>query len=381
MDLFSEALKDAFEKMGYSCMVLDAGNMESELIRLKKQLGLEAGSDFSSQAAVITFNNMGYNLEQETGCNLWDRYQIPYHNILMDHPFHYAPALKAAPETTRLYCIDRNHVAYVKRFFQNIHQVDFLPHAGIQQENEQLVPLESRPIDVLYPGSLSKYKIELLIPDFGQFQDFDAGELCSEVLKELVTHPDRTTEEVLEAYFGELELPLSEQELGDYIAKFRFLDAYATSFFREQSVRLLVENGIHVMVLGDGWEQCQWANHENLTLGGKVLAHQVLPLMQQSKIVLNTMTWFKDGSHDRVFNGMLAGAAVVTDDSRYMGEQFENHKELEYFSLEEIQELPVLVEELLSDLPGTQKMADCGRMAAEKKHTWMNRAKELEKRF
>ena len=45
-------------------------------------------------------------------------------------------------------------------------------------------------------------------------------------------------------------------------------------------------------------------------------------LMYDSKIVLNTMTWFKDGTHDRVFNGMLAGAVAVTDSSIYMKENF-----------------------------------------------------------
>ena len=32
----------------------------------------------------------------------------------------------------------------------------------------------------------------------------------------------------------------------------------------------------------------------------------MIDVMNDSKIVLNTMTWFKDGTHDRVFNGMLA---------------------------------------------------------------------------
>ena len=35
-------------------------------------------------------------------------------------------------------------------------------------------------------------------------------------------------------------------------------------------------------------------------------ADKIVDLMYDSKIVLNTMTWFKDGTHDRVFNGMLA---------------------------------------------------------------------------
>ena len=146
-------------------------------------------------------------------------------------------------------------------------------------------------------------------------------------------------------------------------------------------MRILVENGIRVVVYGEGWERTDWADNSNLILGGKVLAPEVLPLMYRSKIVLNTMTWFKDGSHDRVFNGMLSGAVVVSDASVYMQEQFENHKELELFELEAIQELPAIVDDLLRDLPWAQEIADAGRKKALEAHTWKQRAHEIARTF
>lgn len=388
MDLFTDELIQAFEKMGYATMCLDAAHMEDSLKELSVMLGvscLKKGDqvDLSELAACITFNNMGYNLCEDKGFNLWAYYHIPYYDIQMDHPFHYADKIRHLPDTTRLYCIDRAHVDYVKRFFKNIRWVDFLPHGGtaIDEQDLPILPLSERPVDVLYAGSLSKYRIELLIPDFDQFRGFDAGELCNQVLQELVRHPFRTTEEVLEEYFGGLELPMTEEKLERYISQFRFLDAYAVSFFREQAVRLLVENGVKVAVYGEGWERTDWCTHPNLILCGKVLAPEVLPLMYHSKIVLNTMTWFKDGSHDRVFNGMLSGAVVVSDSSRYMKEQFENHREIEMFELEEIGELPAIVEDLLNDLPRAQKIADAGRKKAMRYHTWEQRASEIERTF
>jgi hypothetical protein len=388
MDLFTDELMQAFGEMGYPIMALDAECMEESLEGLSAYLGVPCRknptqADLSGTAACIAFNNMGYNLCEDMGFNLWEQYGIPYYNIQMDHPFHYADKLRCAPSTTRLYCIDRGHVGYVKRFFPNIPWVDFLPHAGtaVDERDMEILPLEKRPVDVLYAGSLSKYRIELLIPDFEQFRGFDAGELCSQVLQELVAHPSRTTEEVLEQYLGELELPISEEQLGSYISQFRFLDAYAVSFFREQAVRLLVESGIRVAVYGEGWDLTDWSDNPNLVFCGKVTAPEILPLMHQSKIVLNTLTWFKDGSHDRIFNGMLAGAVVVTDSSRYLKEQFENHKELEFFELEEIGGLPAIVDDVLGDLQWAQQIADRGRMAAQKNHTWAHRAKEIERTF
>lgn len=388
MDLFTDELMQAFSQMGYFTVALDAGHMQESLYELSEILGVSCQKkgveeDLSEQAACITFNNMGYNLCEDKGFNLWEYYRIPYYNIQMDHPFHYADKLIHAPDTTRLYCIDRNHVAYVRRFFTNIRWVDFLPHGGTAiDEQDMAVPrLADRPVDVLYAGSLSKYRIEMLIPDFDQFRTFDAGVLCNQVLQELVQHPFRTTEKVLEQYFAELELPMTEEELGRYISQFRFLDAYAVSFFREQAVRLLVDNGIRVAVYGEGWEQTDWSSHPNLVLCGKVLAPEVLPLMYHSKIVLNTVTWFKDGSHDRVFNGMLSGAVVVSDSSIYLKEQLKNHEEIEMFELEDIGELPAIVQDLLDDLPRAQRIADAGRKRAMQEHTWEQRARELEQTF
>ena len=387
MDLFTDELMQAFQKMGYPLCVLDAEDMEQSLRRLSGLLGVSClkkeEADLSQDAVCIAFNNMGYNLCEDKGFNLWEQYGIPYYDIQMDHPFHYTDKIRQLPRTCRLYCIDRNHVAYVQRFFRNVRWAEFLPHGGtaIDERDLKVLPLAKRPVDVLYAGSLSKYRIELLIPDFDQFRGFDAGELCSEVLQELVRHPARTTEEVLEEYLAGLELSLTEEALGEYISQFRFLDAYAVSFFREQAVRILVENGIRVAVYGEGWERTDWCHHPNLILGGKVLAPEVLPLMYHSKIVLNTMTWFKDGSHDRVFNGMLAGALVVSDSSRYMKEQFANHREIELFELKEIAGLPGIVEDLLSDLPRAQRIADAGRKKAMQEHTWEQRAQMIEQTF
>ena len=106
-------------------------------------------------------------------------------------------------------------------------------------------------------------------------------------------------------------------------------------------------------------------------------APQILPLMNDSKIVLNTMTWFKAGAHDRIFNGMLAGAAVVTDDSTYLRRTFTEGKELVMFSLKELQTLPERVFDLFGHSSHMQELADCGYRAAKEGHTWKNRAEYI----
>lgn len=238
-------------------------------------------------------------------------------------------------------------------------------------------PLNDRNIDVLYAGALPIYTVAKMIPDLHSIPEVDGEHMMQSVLGKLVQHPEQTTEQAIEAYVRTVRGDISDGRLQEIIVKMRFLDSYATSFFREQAVRILVESGIHVTAYGVGWDQCEWSDNPYLTYGGKVPAPQILPLMNDSKIVLNTMTWFKAGAHDRIFNGMLAGAAVVTDDSTYLRRTFTDGKELVMFSLKELQTLPERVFDLFGHSSHMQELADCGYRAAKEGHTWKNRAEYI----
>lgn len=385
IDLFTAAFSDAFRKLGCVCHVIDIREKEEAMGRLKRLTEEERIS------GIVTFNNIGYNLSFAEGRNVWEEQEIPYINILMDHPFHYAYALSHAPKTSVVFCTDRNHVKFLRRFYPHIEQVDFMPHAGMEADISEFAEAgrcrlclqgdafhpaaEERPIDVLYAGGLSRYVAEGLVPDLGGIAEFDAFALTQETLSYLMKHPGQTTEDAIEAYFLSVGKQYLDRELNHWITELRFIDSFAASFYREQAVRVLVENGIRTTVFGGGWDKCEWSANPNLVYGGKVLAPQVLELMNQSKIVLNTMTWYKNGIHDRIINGMLAKAAVVTDESEYLKETFlQGEKKLVTFRLPEIQELPALVRELLENPKQAEEIAENGYWFAKEHHTWKERA-------
>jgi hypothetical protein len=371
LDLFTGELCAAFEAQGFSSYTYDASRQAESKAQL---IGiLDETRAQGTGCAVVTFNNLGYNLALPDGRNLWEAYEVPYINILMDHPFHYEKPLRKAPKTAVVLCTDRNHVRYIRRFYKNIRQTDFLAHAGVELGSRHK-PLAERGIDVLYAGALPIYTVADMIPDLTSIPEVDGQEMAQTVLGELVHHPEKTTEQAVEEYISAVRNDITDDRLQEIIVKMRFIDSYATSFFREQAVRILVENGIRVTVYGTGWDQCEWSGNPYLTYGGKVLAPQILPLMNDSKIVLNTMTWFKAGAHDRIFNGMLAGAAVVTDDSTYIRHEFTDGKELSMFSLKNLASLPERVCGLFGHLDRAQEMADRGYVSAKENHTWKSRA-------
>ena len=348
-------------------MIFNSQDMEGSMIKL---------SEFIKKPvkAVVTFNNLGFNMELIKGQNIWEQLQIPCINILMDHPFIHKKALDNAPANAVVICPDRNHMKFVQRFYPQIPIVGFLPHGG-KAKDISIKPICERSIDILYAGGISYKFIEQSKPDFKEFT-FDAKKIANETYEELINNPDRTTEDAIEERLLHNGIILSDNELLNVIEKLHYIDMKAVSYYREKAVKTLVDAGFKVTLYGTGLEVCDWIDNENLDYRGRVSADKIVDLMYDSKIVLNTMTWFKDGTHDRVFNGMLAGAVAVTDSSIYMKENFTDN-ELVMFELEDIDKLPHIINDLVTDKYKMQKIADEGRKKALQFHSWEKRADEL----
>ena len=379
LDLFTYELKREFEEFGYETMIFDVREMGESLRKL---------AQFMEQPveAAITFNNLGFNMELHPGRNIWEELKIPCINILMDHPFCYHTALASAPKNSVVLCTDRNHMNYVSRFYPHIPVAGYLPHAGKETKGRKK-PIRERTIDVLYAGGLSRTFAKKTIPDLSKYADMNVRTICEETWQKLLEHPDKTTEAALEETLLEQGLFFEDARLAEIIADLHFIDLYAVSHFREKTLRALAESGIKIVLYGAGWEDCEWIQRPNVHYGGRVPAEEIVEKMQDAKIVLSTMTWFKDGTHDRVFNGMLQGAAAVSDTSVYMKEEFRGFKrpgqaderELVLFELQEISSLPEQIKELLNDDVLLQSIADRGYRKAKEEHTWHNRTKELQK--
>lgn len=169
-------------------------------------------------------------------------------------------------------------------------------------------------------------------------------------------------------------------QLLDAMNTMQAVDLWIRTCFREKAVRILAEAGIPVHVVGQDWEQVCWKQPKNLTISGKALdSAQCVQFMSQAKIALNTMPWFKDGAHDRIFTAMLQGAVSLTDDSKYLRENFQDWDTLVYYDLHTLEQLPELVCSLLRDPERMYAISRRAKETAEQSHTWKQRAQVLRK--
>lgn len=372
LDLFTMDMADQFLKMGHEVMIYDVRDTAGSL---NKFAVFASGKiDFA-----LGYNNLGFNMELSPGHNVWDDMGILFINILVDHPFHYRTALLNAPRNCAVLCCDRNHVDYILRFFPNIPMAAFLPHGGTCLEPGDI--LANRSIDVFYAGGLSRDLVRQIMPVCSKYKTFDGKKMTEEVYDYLINNPSELSENAIEQYLKDRKVEVGDEELSEIITDFRVVDSFATSFYREKTIETLVNNGIDVMVCGRGWENCKCFHSPHFRYRGFIPPQNVTKIMCNSKIVLNTMTWFKDGSHERVFNGMLAGAVAVTDTSGYMKEIIEQKHNGVMFELSEINELPDLLRDLLDNCSSAQKIADAGYDLAKNNHMIRHRAIDIAETF
>lgn len=375
---FSEQIASALEASGYDTYCIDYERLYESLEGVRRFA-------VRGETALLTFNFIGLGDEEifreETGGFLWEAYDMKYLNILVDHPFYYHARLVQVLPRMTLFCVDREHVAYVKRFYPGI-PVKFLPLAGNMRRGETLLSGESGQMrEALYdlvftanyvPPAQLERQICLLDEEY---RSFYRG-----ILEDLILDPAQSVDAVMERHIRREIGDVSDRDLCAALGGMVLVDLYARTYFRGEVVRTLAEQGVRVDVFGAGWEMLSCGKPENIIRhGGQVTSAVCVEAVRNARLSLNLMPWFKDGAHDRIFTAMLQRTVCVTDDSRYLRGEFADGEGLVYFSLKEREHLPGLVKTLLHDAPELEEIAEKGFRKARAGHTWRERAAELAK--
>lgn len=364
---FSEELAKAFVRMGYEVYLFD---FEKEYEGINDLIWFCENEN----TVMVTFNFIGMNGEEifDTGggVSFWDQREILCVNILVDHPFYYHELLKKLPKRYILFCVDQFHVKYMERFFPEIRQVFFLPLGGTRV-SDIFIPYEEREYDIVFTGN---YTPPHTFDKYINRIDEDYARFYHNIIDDLVRNPDKTIEAAVEKQTRAEIDGLTKEDLKSAFASTIFIDLYVRFYFRALAVKTLADNGFRVEVFGKGWDLLECKNKKNLICHGSVDSCECLCSMRNSRISLNVMPWFKAGAHDRIFNSMLSKSVCLSDGSTFIREQFTDQKDMVFYSLDAIDKLPAIAEDLLSHPVKAKNIAENGYQKAWESHSWKNRA-------
>lgn len=359
LNYMAEQYAHSAEVLGHTVFRYDKSKMEESYEKL--MCFRENGLDMA-----VVFNNVGFQMFLDSGKSLWDVWGIPCYNIIVDHPMYYFDTLDCAPRNGIVACADKNHRDYIRRFYPTVKRTIFLPTAGeCLKPFEDLKPFAQRSIDVLFIGT---YKYDDEIP----YYDFQL-----QLTRELIKNPDKTFEATIESCLLSDDIHLSEENLKEFIQAHRFIDKNTGALFRLEILRALINSGITVTVYGDQFEKTDLYGHPNFIYKGRCSTEEGIRLMEDSKIVLNQLAWFKAGSSERVYEAMLQGAVSLTDDSSYLRETFMDDVDIKFYSLKRLHALPDIVRSILTDSERTEMLRINAYQKAAKYHTWLQRTETL----
>lgn len=322
--------------------------------------------------------------QAKAGRTVWERCGMRCVNILVDHPMYFHKKLLCAPEDMLLFCIDREHVRYVRRFYPDI-RTEFLATAGNLPKEEmwaggagsgvpEPVPFEQRGYDLVFTANYVSF--DDLTARLGrqgpEYEAFYRG-----ILDDLTARPGQSVDAVMERHITEELGERPDRERREAMAGMAAIDLCARAFYREAVLNALAEADIRVHVFGADWERMPCREPHNLILNGRqVDSAACVQAVRSAKISLNVMPWFQDGAHDRVFTAMLQGTAALTDASRYLREEFADGEEIVFYPLTRLSELTDQTKRLLSDQDRLAQIAQRGYQKAKIRHTWAARVRE-----
>lgn len=169
--------------------------------------------------------------------------------------------------------------------------------------------------------------------------------------------------------------------------KFEFNDSWmylateVQSFIRKKDrlehVKALAQTGIPLTIVGNGWEQVL-DGRKNISFVNSINNDQITDYYADAKIVLNLNA--SNGACERLFDAMVTGACVISDESSTLRQYFKDGKDLRFFDRRKRSSLVNSVEYVLNN----NKFINMSARAKDiviKEHMWINRANAISEIF
>lgn len=317
-------------------------------------------------AAVIGINQETLSARLENGDFVFDYLNCPLFCMIVDPPWHHDRILRTHPHNMHLICMDEGHAIYGQTYYGPFQSVKMGYVLGGWQES---VSWKDREIDVLFTGTHTD--LEEIRNKVYRYSQTWVRELFEYLIESGRLCPRLSTEKAMQFYFNREGMKLSREDFKMAMAICgTYAEFYLRGYYRERVIETLLDAGIPLNVVGNGWEKFGQRYPHNLVLGDSVDFSETAGLTAHAKIALNVMPWFKDGLHDRIPTAMYNKAVCVTDSSSYIDTHFQDGKDIVLYDLEQLNALPDKVRNLLKQPELAEEIADNGYLNAQQNYTW-----------
>ncbi len=357
LKVFEKELIRAWENRGIKVDIVNAGADLNYVVNNHYDIGFSMNG--------IVFSERDYILNKY--------FNVPFYSYYVDHPLWMDMRIR---RTNRQHCIvvDEDFKGYVDKHYRLDYKAETVMQAGVEGLHSRR-PFKERKYPVVFLGSYRNCS-DIMERINGERKSF--ATFLKHMIALGIHDPFLTIEDLYNQTLEYFKFPLEDdEEYTEFLSACGDVESYLRGYYRERAIKLLLEAGIPVEVYGEGWEQLDCNRKELLHCHAPLDYREMLDVFADAKIVINVMPWAKAGFHDRIACGMLNGALVVSDETRYMREEHLHEDKLILYSLQEIQEMPQKVAYYLEHLDEAAGIAQKGYQWARENHTWKNRAEQF----
>lgn len=304
----------------------------------------------------------------------FENLQIPHLTLLLD-PAIYEINLATSPYAI-ISCVDQ----FDCQFFQsaNFERVFFLPH-GVERELS-FDPSIERTFDVVFSGTC-----------------YDPDNLRAWWLNHHPQNICKVIEDAIEIGLSDNKTPfyqavmqsmllnrISPKEVDTFRIAY-YVDFYMRGIERIELIRSIKDAHVHIFGAPVGWRQEKpiqsWEGYfkdqKNITIHPPVEYSKSLEILKRTKICLNSMPMFKNGSHERIFASLACGALPLTSDNLFVRDHFIEDQDLLLFQFNDLTPINDKINTYLSNEKLRSHLSANGRKKVMLSHTWDNRAQKI----
>ena len=323
--------------------------------------------------AIIGMNSILPLAECDNGRYL-DTINAPFINIIADHPMHVHKYLEVKLKRYYVICLDRHHKEYIEKYYPHIKKTAAIPLGGIKY-----LPDGENKEQYFNYRQFARRRRHIFFP-----ATYTPPSYYRQVMEETNMSYVRQAEEIMYAILDGDTSPVhelyrnitswKEERFAARMYKARYIDKYIRDCFRDMAVTALLEEGYKVDVAGARWEMYNGRHKDRLVIHSQTDYADIPAAMADSQVVLNVQPLFTEAPHDRVFNAMANGSAVLSDTCSYIEQNYK--KNMLVFKDGDISGSIAGMKNVLNNTEKLYKMASGLRNASENE-TWNDRCARI----
>ena len=369
VDLFIDTIAEILEKRKHNVFLINLSDTDA----MNKIV-----NSFTNQLidCVIGFNGIGVDVKLNNNQSIYDVVNTNFLAIYVDHPAHLMSRIIEPIKNHLISFIDKEHVNFINEVLPQNHKISFfLPHGGLPSGTMNVISVEQykeeKEIDILFSGSFMGE-----IRKDWEISPFFPKEIIEKVCEKLIYDDYSTIHKVFEEVCTEEGIKFSLISKAQLSKLFVQIITYTRQFKRNMLIKRIIESGLNITICGKNWGDFI-SGYKNVDYRGELNIQDTLKLINKSKILVNATPNFTNGSHERVFTGMLHNTVIFSDKSKYYDELFDEGETILYYSLNSIDKDIEILKTYLKDHKKLFDMSKKAYFLAHEKHRWENRVDRI----